>query len=383
MKVIISRILNKTDLAKNKSHGELVVGGEYESMMEEFFVEENRKQTFVDVTDGEEFEIWYRRYDNPSTPNPRVAPVKTYTTKHSLEPGDSIYFEKMINESGCSYYLEYARRINSGFFKGKSNTSVEVLNIEQFSQLVADKVAVGEIHRLSNGSYEMQATYDGLDGQLIINGDSELLELFFEGKHVEEFNKYYELDMSVNPYKLQRIATWSIAIELDDEEKEANEQADFELVKSVELDMDIPEDSEPYEPQPEAKAEKRQQNGKYIANRNKSTARKAIRRAQYKCEYNVCHCSFLRKRTWKPYMEPHHLIPLQFEDEFVNSLDVQANIVSLCSECHNKIHYGAYPEKMIEELWNKRKDEIAQAGIGVLKNGVEVDLDMLLKFYEL
>ena len=77
------------------------------------------------------------------------------------------------------------------------------------------------------------------------------------------------------------------------------------------------------------------------------------------------------------------MIPLQFEDEFVNSLDVQANIVSLCSECHNKIHYGAYPEKMIEELWNKRKDEIAQAGIGVLKNGVEVDLDMLLKFYEL
>ena len=80
-------------------------------------------------------------------------------------------------------------------------------------------------------------------------------------------------------------------------------------------------------------------------------------------------------------MEPHHLIPLQFDEEFEKSLDVQANIVSLCSECHNRIHYGAHPEKIITELWNQRKDELREAGIGVLKNGAELDLAMLLSFY--
>ena len=383
MKVIISRILNKTDLARNKSHGELVVGSEYEKMMEEFFVEENKKQTFVDVTDGEKYEIWYRRYENPSTPNPRVAPLKSYTSKHSLQPGDIIRFEKEFSGMGHAYFLEYVRRINSGFFKGKNNTSVEVLNIEQFSKLVRDRVAIGEIRRHSSGIYEMRAIYNGEEGELVINGNSEFLEVMFDSEYIEEFNRYYELDMSSVPYRLQKIATWGIAVEIDEEEKEANTQADFDLIKSDELDKEVPEDSEPYFPRPEDKAEKKHQNGKFVVNRSESKARKAIQRAGYKCEYDGNHCSFLRKKTRKPYMEPHHLIPLQFEDEFEHSLDVEANIVSLCSECHNKIHYGADPEEMLEKLWNQRKEGIRQAGIGTLKNGVDVDFELLLRFYDL
>lgn len=382
MKIIISRILNKTDLGINKSHGELVVGADYEDMMDEFFVERNKKQKFTDMSDGEEFEIWFRKYENDKTPNPRVAPLKTYMSKHNLQPGDTILFEKNNIEGESRYLLEYARRMHSGFFKGLNKTSVEVLNIEQFAQLVTEKIKKNEIRKTSANAFVMDCIYSGIQGQLLIQGNSETLEIYFNGEHIEEFNKYYELEMVENPYLLKKIPTWSIEIELEESEIDANEKADFELVKSLDLDDDnSDEDGEVYSPYPEEKSEKKMQNGHLVPDRNKNTARKAIKRAEYKCEYDITHASFLRKNTFKPYMEPHHLIPLQFEDEFDKSLDVQANIVSLCSECHNRIHYGAHPEKIITELWNQRKNDLYEAGITTLKNGAELDLVMLLSFY--
>lgn len=51
-------------------------------------------------------------------------------------------------------------------------------------------------------------------------------------------------------------------------------------------------------------------------------------------------------------MEPHHLIPLQYHEEFEWSLDVEANVVSLCSECHNQIHYGD-GKKYLKNYGNK------------------------------
>lgn len=38
---------------------------------------------------------------------------------------------------------------------------------------------------------------------------------------------------------------------------------------------------------------------------------------------------------------------------------------------------------LIIDLWEKRKEEIKQAGIGTMKNGVEVDVNILLSFYGL
>ncbi|WAG56628.1 hypothetical protein LL033_05120 [Clostridium estertheticum] len=81
-------------------------------------------------------------------------------------------------------------------------------------------------------------------------------------------------------------------------------------------------------------------------------------------------------------MEPHHLIPLQYSDEFENSLDVVANIISLCSGCHNKFHYGEGARELIEKLRNERKDEIEKAGIDRTKSGTVLTLDKLWGYYE-
>ena len=104
-------------------------------------------------------------------------------------------------------------------------------------------------------------------------------------------------------------------------------------------------------------------------------------RANYLCEYDSSHKLFIRKKQNINYTEPHHLIPLKYDDLFEKSLDVQANIVSLCSHCHNLIHYGADAEVLIRKLWSERYQEIQDAGIGVMENGTELTLDILLGFY--
>jgi 5-methylcytosine-specific restriction protein A len=63
--------------------------------------------------------------------------------------------------------------------------------------------------------------------------------------------------------------------------------------------------------------------------------------AYYCCEVDPSHITFIRKANGKKYTEAHHLIPMEYQKDFSPvSLDVPANIVSLCSNCHNEIHYG-------------------------------------------
>lgn len=54
---------------------------------------------------------------------------------------------------------------------------------------------------------------------------------------------------------------------------------------------------------------------------------------------------------------------MAFSEQFNVSLDVEENIVSLCSNCHNQIHYGADADKLIEKLYEERKDALASVGI--------------------
>ena len=70
------------------------------------------------------------------------------------------------------------------------------------------------------------------------------------------------------------------------------------------------------------------------------TAVNVLDHAGFTCEIDPRHPIFIRKHSDKPYTEPHHLIPLAMQDQFDVSLDVEENIISICSNCHNEIHYG-------------------------------------------
>ena len=57
------------------------------------------------------------------------------------------------------------------------------------------------------------------------------------------------------------------------------------------------------------------------------------------------------------------MIPMAFQDQFDVSLDVEENIVSLCSNCHNEIHYGRDADTLIRNLYSERKAVLEKAGI--------------------
>ena len=84
--------------------------------------------------------------------------------------------------------------------------------------------------------------------------------------------------------------------------------------------------------------------------RNPKLAKSALIAADYKCEVNASHNTFLNKHG-KPYMEGHHLIPCTTEnakeiwEKFGKNIDCKENIVSLCPTCHRAIHLGNQDEK--------------------------------------
>ena len=89
----------------------------------------------------------------------------------------------------------------------------------------------------------------------------------------------------------------------------------------------------------EVQANKRENKSKtYI--RDPKVGRYALNLADYKCEVESNHKTFICKGSKKPYLESHHLVPISYQENFDVSLDVPANIVALCSNCHNEIHYG-------------------------------------------
>lgn len=113
-----------------------------------------------------------------------------------------------------------------------------------------------------------------------------------------------------------------------------------------------------------------------VKSRRLKYAIQAIVNANYLCEYNTEHDSFIRKSNDKRYTEAHHLIPLKFQDDFEYSLDVPANIVSLCSDCHNKIHYGKNQEEVLKSLYLIRKKELE-------KYNICCSYEQLCKYYDI
>lgn len=90
--------------------------------------------------------------------------------------------------------------------------------------------------------------------------------------------------------------------------------------------------------------------------RNDKVAVNALAHAGFMCEIDNSHPTFIRKKSSKNYVEPHHLIPMRYSEKFDYSLDVEENIVSLCSNCHNQLHYGRDYEELLEKLYEERKD---------------------------
>lgn len=106
---------------------------------------------------------------------------------------------------------------------------------------------------------------------------------------------------------------------------------------------------------------------------NKVWKRSTILRAQvlvmanYMCEIDKNHQTFIAEKTNKAYMESHHLIPMKLQNDFDYSLDIYANIICLCPVCHRQIHYGLKKDRrnLIQMLYDKRAERLGNSGISI------------------
>lgn len=118
-----------------------------------------------------------------------------------------------------------------------------------------------------------------------------------------------------------------------------------------------------YKRKPVKKKKPKKKNSYNVYFRDKKISLNALSQAEYKCEIDIEHRLFVRKNANIFYTEPHHLVPMEYSDQFDVSLDVEENIVSLCSHCHNEIHYGRDRYKLIEHMYNMRKQLLESVGI--------------------
>lgn len=131
------------------------------------------------------------------------------------------------------------------------------------------------------------------------------------------------------------------------------------------------------EPGPVDLKDKKIRKGSRSWPRDVSISKMALERAGYKCEVDGSHITFLASVSGQQFMEAHHLIPMECQEEFFYSIDVPENIVSLCPNCHRKIHLSVKADKtpLLEKLFNERIDHLKARRISV-------DFDKFRSFYD-
>lgn len=108
------------------------------------------------------------------------------------------------------------------------------------------------------------------------------------------------------------------------------------------------------------------QKGVSAYKRSAEVVANALFAAGHKCEVPGCEIElFIRKSDGTLYTEAHHLIPLCFQSNFEYSLDVEANVVSLCPSCHRMLHHGKEIYQVLKMLYEERKDRLSACGIDI------------------
>ncbi|MYL21650.1 restriction endonuclease [Halobacillus litoralis] len=160
-------------------------------------------------------------------------------------------------------------------------------------------------------------------------------------------------------------------VNLDDELKKlleellANPDTNFQYqVEQEEVDEDVA-----VVDKPKGKPAKGSGRSSSTFKRDSKTSKTAIVTAKFKCELDGTHKDFISRVTGKNYVEAHHLIPMEYQEDFRNSIDVEANIVSLCVGCHKKLHHASssYIKPIIEDLYDDRISRLNDCGIKITK----------------
>lgn len=118
-------------------------------------------------------------------------------------------------------------------------------------------------------------------------------------------------------------------------------------------------------PQPPAKKNNSTSGSSWV--RNPKKAKEALQNANFKCEINDQHTTFISSTTKQNFVEAHHLIPINQQGSFKNGIDEPGNIVALCPNCHREIHFATknVKQKTIKLLYSKKENDLKDFGIHI------------------
>lgn len=202
---------------------------------------------------------------------------------------------------------------------------------------------------------------------IIIDKKQVWWRILFWGSYVEDNHFEWKLQPKLAKAIREVFPEWDT--------NEVNTEADTAYVNDLrEVAFQEAEQGFEYTGMPKAKDVPVFAKGQKVYPRDRKTAMNALAHACYKCEVDANHPTFIRKKSDIPYTEPHHLVPISCSDQFEVSLDVEENIVSLCSNCHNQIHYGKNADEILKSLYEARKKDLEKVGI-------RISLSALLKIY--
>jgi Predicted restriction endonuclease len=105
-------------------------------------------------------------------------------------------------------------------------------------------------------------------------------------------------------------------------------------------------------------------------NRDRIIVKQVIKADGFQCEISKSHTTFISRCNDEPYLEGYHLIPISRQDRFDKSLDVYANIIGLCPNCHRQLHFGRLLEvrEILKGLYDLRVNRLAASGLVISKD---------------
>lgn len=120
------------------------------------------------------------------------------------------------------------------------------------------------------------------------------------------------------------------------------------------------------------KKEKRQSSYSTSWSRDANMAYTALDNANFKCENDTDHETFISARTGNQFVEAHHLIPMEYQGDFSVSIDVPENIISLCPNCHRAFHNSVVSnqENLISKFYEKRLSFFKERDIEITREKI-------------
>ena len=108
----------------------------------------------------------------------------------------------------------------------------------------------------------------------------------------------------------------------------------------------------------------------YGWNRDRVIVEQVLKADKRQCEIDANHKTFITRRNDEPYLEGHHLIRMEHQDSFEKSLDVYANIIGLCPNCHRQLHLGKKDEirSILKPIYDFRAGRLARSGLELSKD---------------